>query len=330
VILHPGVIALVLSSIVIAALLVASSWHAVRVLRRWDLSSGSALQLDLERRTHLVSTIVSYALGFELVSLFLYVHTADALAPMFTGAMCAAGSLGASASGYPVLVLKLANFVLAGVWLVLNHADAQGFDYPLLRAKYVLLLALAVPVLAEAGLQIAYFLDLRPDVITSCCGSLFGREGRGLGADLAAFPHLPTAIAFIGTIGAALATGLLFHGTGRGGVAFAIASALALPVSIVAVVSLVSPYVYELPTHHCPFCLLQGEYGYVGYPLYATLLGGSVAGMGVGAVMPARRIESLAAAVPAMQRRLTAVGLTLLAIFTLIVAWQVNASVLRL
>jgi len=41
-----------------------------------------------------------------------------------------------------------------------------------------------------------------------------------------------------------------------------------------AILSFISVYFYELPTHHCPFCILQKEYGYVGYPLYLTLFGG--------------------------------------------------------
>jgi hypothetical protein len=35
-----------------------------------------------------------------------------------------------------------------------------------------------------------------------------------------------------------------------------------------------STYVYELPTHKCPFCLFQKEYYYVGYILWGSLIGG--------------------------------------------------------
>jgi hypothetical protein len=329
VILHPGVLALVLSSLLVSGMVVFASWQGLRVLRRWDPSSGSALQLDLERRTYLVSTLLSAALGIELVSLFLYVFTADAVAPLLTGAMCAAGTLRATAWGTPVLLLKLVNFLLAGVWLVVNHADSLGHDYPLVRKKYALLLPLAPLVLLEAWGQLAHFRDIRPDVITSCCGSLFASGGEGLGGDLAGLPPGPASVAFFVAVSAVLATGAVFHTTGRGGVPFAVAAGLALPVALAGIVSFVSPYLYEIPTHHCPFCLLQREYGYVGYPLYAALLGGAVTGMGVGAIAPARRIESLAAAVPVLQRRLAAASMLLYAIFTMIVTWRIDASALR-
>ena len=332
-ILHPGVLALLAGSALVSALLLVSAWNGLVILRRWDLASGSALQLSLERRTYLVSTIVGYVLAFEVVSLFLYVYTADALAPMFTGAMCAAGTLAADGWGYPVLVLRLANFVLAGLWLVLNRADTLGHDYPLVRPKYVLLLALTPLVLAEAVLQARYFLALEPEVITSCCGSLFSRGGTsGVGAGLAALPAAPLAVALYATAGAAGGAGAAIGRWWRGarGAALAVllgaAAALALAAGLAAVVSWVSPYVYELPTHRCPFCLLQAEYGWVGYPLYATLLGGAVCGMGAGVLVPARRVPSLAEAVPALQRRLAIAAAVLFALFAAIVTWKVLAS----
>jgi hypothetical protein len=106
-------------------------------------------------------------------------------------------------------------------------------------------------------------------------------------------------------------------------------TALLLPVGLAAVVSWLSPYVYELPTHHCPFCLLQREYHWVGYPLYGALLGGSLTGAGVGVLMPFRAIPSLAGALPAYQRRLAGWSVALLTGLGFLVAWIVAASQLR-
>jgi hypothetical protein len=330
VIVNPAVIALVGGSAMGGALLLGAAAQGVAVLRGWDLNSGSERQLALERRTYLVSTLLGFALAFELVSLFLFVFTADAMAPLFTGAMCAAGSLKASPWGYPVLVLKLVNAVLAGLWLVLNHADQEGYDYPLIRVKYALLLLLAPPALAEVGLQAAFFADLRPEVITSCCGSLFGEGGRGFGSDLASLPPGQAGLALAVTLGAALAALARFRLAGRGAVLAGLLAAAALPVGLAAVVSVISPYVYELPTHHCPFCLLQREYGYLGYPLYAALLLGAVTGAGVGLLHPFRAVPSLAAPLPILQRRLAVAAMAGLGVFAALSAWKVLASGLRM
>lgn len=329
-IVNPAVIALVGGAAMGAVLVGAAAWQGAVVLRHWDLHSGSERQLELERRTYLVSTLLGYALAFEILSLFLFVFTADALAPQFTGAMCAAGSLKVSPWGYPVLLLKLGNAVLAGLWLILDHADSKGYDYPLIRVKYALLLVLAAPVLLEAGLQAAYFADLRPEVITSCCGSLFGEGGKGVGSDLASLPPAASGVALFASLGAAIGAALLFRLSGRGAAVTGLLSAAALPVALAAVVSFVSPYVYELPTHHCPFCLLQREYDHLGYPLYAALLAGVVAGAGVGLLAPFRRIPSLAEAIPALQRRLAGAAVALLGIFALLVTWKVLGSGLRM
>lgn len=327
-ILHPGVVALLAGSLLVSGLLLGSAGYAVELLRRWDLASGSALQLTLERRTYLVSAFVGWALAFELAALFLYVYTADALAPMFTGAMCAAGTLNANGYGYPALLVRLVVFVGAALWLVVNHVDSLGPDYPLVRTKYGLLLGLAALVLLEAWLQARFFLALEPEVITSCCGSLFSVGGGGAGSSIASLPPLPTAVALYATLGVAAGAGIALRRTGSTAAAavLGVTSGLALPVGLAALISFVSPYVYELPTHHCPFCLLRGEYRWVGYPLYATLLGATVCGMGAGVLVPFRRIPSLAGPLPAFQRRLGLAAAALLGVFAAIATGLVLAS----
>ncbi|MEI7702979.1 MAG: hypothetical protein WCK73_00120 [Deltaproteobacteria bacterium] len=328
-ILHPSVLALVGSALLVGALLVYSAFWGARIVQSWDLSSGSELQLALERRTHLISTLLGYVLVFGLASLFLFVFTADSLAPLFTGAMCAAGSLHASRYGYPTLLLQIGGFALAAIWLIVNRADSLGYDYPLVRFKYRFLLALTPVLLAETALRAAYFLDLKPEVITSCCGSLFGSGGRGFGSDLAGLPPSLAGGVFVALLLGANGARMVFRISGRGGWLLGALSALSLPVGLAAVVSWLSPYVYELPTHHCPFCLLQGEYHWIGYPLYAALLGGSLTGAGVGVLMPFRSIPSLDVELPAYQRRLAGWSVALLTGLGLLVGWIVATSHLR-
>ena len=303
-ILHPAIIALLVSSILITALVLFAFWYGVKILRFWDLRSGSSLQLDLERRTYLISTVLAYVFGFQLVSLFLLIYTADSLSTLFTGAMCAAGTFNANDYGYPLLVLKLINFLLAGLWLTINHADNRAYDYPLIRKKYAFLLLLAPFIVLETFFQARYFLGLTPDVITSCCGSLFSANSSGVGADLAALPAVPTQYVFTGIMATTTALGIAVAVTGRGGYAFFLAAGAAFIMGIASLISFISPAIYELPTHHCPFCVLQKEYGYIGYLFYSTLLGGAVTGMGVGILKPFRTIPSMAVIIPSMQRRL--------------------------
>ncbi|HYS42763.1 MAG TPA: hypothetical protein VEM32_02180, partial [Geobacteraceae bacterium] len=195
-ILHPAILALLVVSLLTSFMVLYAGWYGVRILLRWDIRSGSELQLSLERRTYLISTILSYVLAFQLLSLFLFIYTADHLHSLFAGAMCAAGTLNVNGFGYPLLITKVVNFLLASLWLIVNHADTRGYDYPLIKVKYALLLALAPLELLELFFQFGYFAGLHPDVITSCCGSLFSLEKPGIAGDLAGLPSGPMEVVF--------------------------------------------------------------------------------------------------------------------------------------
>lgn len=307
-IFYPSVLALLSGSFLTTAILIYASWYGVLILRRWDIRSGSELQLMLERRTYLISTIMAYGLGFQLLSLFLFVYTADHLSALFSGAMCAAGTLNVNGWGYPTLVLKIVNFLAAGIWLIINFTDNSAFDYPLIRIKYGLLLPITALIFLEAVLQTSYFLWLKPDVITSCCGTLFtsaGDEVKGI----ASLPWKPVAAVFYSLSALAVASGLIVYFRGKGVYLFSFSSAVLFVVSGAALLSYISPYIYELPTHHCPFCILHAEYNLIGYPLYLSFLCGGTVGIGVGAISLFSRIPSLSDTLPRIRKELTLVSI---------------------
>lgn len=330
-ILHPPIIALLLGSILTCSMLLLAAWDGIRIVRKWDIRSGSELQLGLERKTYLISTIISYAFGFQLLSFFLFIYTVDDLSRLFVGAMCAVGTLNVNSYGYPTLVLKIVNFLLAGTWLIVNYTDNQAYDYPLIKKKYLLLLFIMPFILAETTLQAVYFLQLSPDVITSCCGSLFSTATPGVTSGLASFPSLQMKIVFYSWIGVTLLTGIFFYRTtGRAGYLFSFLGTAAFFVSVMALISFISLYIYEMPSHHCPFCILQKEYDYVGYVLYGLLLTGAVSGMGIGLLMPVRGISSLERVVPSVLRTLTVTVLISYGLFTMLATYRMIFSNFRL
>jgi hypothetical protein len=320
-ILHPAIIALLLSSVLVSAMVLLAFWFGISILRHWDLRSGSSLQLDLERRTYLISTVLAYVFGFQLISLFLLVYTADSLSGLFTGAMCAAGTFNVNSFGYPLLLLKVVNFLLAGLWLIMNHADNHAYDYPLVRKKYGLLMAITPLVLGEAVLQARYFLGLEPEIITSCCGSLFSTDAATIASDIASLPGEPMRIVLASAIVTAIILGAVFFRSGRGGYLFALSAGAVFLSGLASMISFISPAVYELPTHHCPFCVLQKEYRYIGYFFYAALFGGAVSGMGVGILMPFRGLPSLGQVLPALQKRLVVISVVFTLILSLITGY---------
>ncbi len=327
---HPAIMSLLLSSLLITAMSLYACFYGIRIILNWDITSGSELQLDLERRTYLISTILSYSLFFQIVSFFLLIYTTDAIHSLFTGAMCAAGSLGANIFGYPLLVLKLFNTLLAGIWLVFNHLDNKGYDYPLIKGKYSLLIILSLLLLLEMVLQFNYFLNLKADLITSCCGSLFSPENRGIAGELAAFPAKPAMVFFAVVFSGYLASGINSLTRNSGWYLFANGAVAFFLTAVIALISFISVYFYELPTHHCPFCILQKEYGYIGYMLYACLIGGVITGVAGGAVEKFKVVKTLAGVIPQFQRRAAVASLCFNSIFTITVLLRIFTTSFRL
>ena len=155
-ILDPAVIALLSAAFLVAGFCVYAAFTGWRILRHWDLASGSERQLALERRTYLVSAVMSMLLAMELFSLLLFIYSADRMHLLFVGAMCAAGSLSVNAYGYPALVMKIVNAIACGVWLVLNRLDSHGRDYPLIQAITLLTAAALVFIMLIVDILFVY------------------------------------------------------------------------------------------------------------------------------------------------------------------------------
>ncbi len=327
--LHPPVLALLLTALLGAATLSWAAVFAVRLLRHWDLTSGARRQLQLERSTYLVATGLTLVMLAQGVALLLMVFNADRSAPLLVGAMCAYGSFNASVYGFPALYAKMALFFAAVVWLALHRADVWAPDYPLTRRKFGLLLWMLPLALADAGLSTAYFLDLQPDTLTSCCGTGFSPERDGLGSEAASMDPRQ-ALWLLGlSLAASVVLGALADARRALAVAYGVVSVAFLAVALVAVVAAISIYVYEHPHHHCPFCLLKREYGYFGFLLYAPLFVGTACGMASGALswrLPAslrqhghRQAQQL--------RRVSMAGFVLFGLLSAVVVWR---SALRL
>ena len=101
-------------------------------------------------------------------------------------------------------------------------------------------------------------------------------------------------------------------------------------IAAASLLSFICLYYYELPSHRCPFCILQQEYGFAGYLLYATLLGGAVTGIGVGVLHPFTTCASLKLVIPALQRQLVVATMIFYLLFFLLTSYRMLFSNLRL
>ena len=325
---QPAIIALLMAAGIAVLMLAAAAPFAVQVMRRWDIRSGSEQQLAFERRTYLFSTLLSFVFAIQLATLLLFVFNADRLSGMFVGAMCAVGTLNVNEFGFPALIAQIVIFFLAAMWLAINHVDTRAPDYPLVRIKYALLLLLLPVLLLGFWLELQFFLGLKANVITSCCGSLFSEEAKTIASEASGMEPIPAMLLFYAGMSLVAITGLWHwrRGGRLSGYLLAGLSAAGFVVAIIGVLSFISLYIYEHPHHHCPFCILKPEYDYQGYWMYLPLFVATAAGLGAGALQPFAGVASLRQVIPEVSARLAGLAASGYILFTLFATYFVLAS----
>ena len=327
-ILHPGILSLIAGSLIVTAMIGYSAFLGFMILRKWDISSSSSEQLALERKTYLISTIMNYVFGFEIFSSLLFIYTVDDIHRIFVGAMCATGSLNANPTGWYVLYTKIFIFFISSIWIAFNYIDQRADDYPLVKIKYVMVILITPVVVLDTYLQLKYFMGLKPDIITSCCGALFSESGRGIASSLSSLPLKPIMVLFYVTILLFLlnAFSVLRFQNRIPRYTLPIVSLSLFIVSLAAVVSFISLYFYEIPIHHCPFDILQSGYHFIGFPLYITLFSGVFFGIITGLVEPFKKIQSLHDIIITVQKKWAIFSIVLITLFTLIASWPIVFS----
>ncbi|MHB8068033.1 MAG: hypothetical protein ACYDIC_09045 [Desulfobaccales bacterium] len=91
----------------------------------------------------------------------------------------------------------------------------------------------------------------------SACGTQFTSEARSITSELIALPVMAMEIAFFASIIGTLGLGIFFYRTRKGGYLVGAASLLTFLIALASLISFISIYIYELPTHHCPFCIFE-------------------------------------------------------------------------
>jgi hypothetical protein len=269
ILLNINVIIYLISELILYFLLFIAFLISFYTVFNWDYNSFSKKQYLLEKRAFLVMSIILFSFVIKFMLLPYFVYVIDKLSNLVPGAMCAAGVVSANSYGFILLFFKLLIIFGMILWLVLNHYDLESKKYDYFKAKNWIFIAIFILLSIEILLDILYFSSIDPNRPVSCCSTLFGHlEGENplpFGLDIKRLLILFFALFFISQL--ALLTDqnfLILIGIG----AF-------LYISYYSVVYFFGTYIYELPTHKCPFCMLQKEYYYIGYLIWGTLFGGS-------------------------------------------------------
>ncbi len=208
--------------------------------------------------------LLAYSLALYLVLHFLLLiytlYAIDDLAEILKGAMCGAGVVGANALLEPFILAKGITFFFA-LFTVSLYSENERLSVRKYDKKIAIFFALfLLSLFAESGLIFSAASTFESSKIVSCCSSLFAAAPAFL-----TFPIDPlfTAILFNVTVFSVLFS-MIYKNALLGFISIFLFAFFAY----LSYVYFYSPYIYELPTHKCPYCALSSHYYFIGFAIF--------------------------------------------------------------
>jgi hypothetical protein len=237
---------------------------AFKIFRHWNFDATTSFQYGLEKKAYLISVIIFCTILIKILLLPYFIFIIDELSNIMPGAMCGAGVVNSNIYGNYVLAIKVFNIFICGLWLILNSLDLKSKTLIFMKKKIFIYFIIFLSLVIELILTTTYFISLNFETPVSCCSTIFSASSQ---ADSISIDDKYILILFY-----LLFVLTIFSSIYNYKLVLILSSLLFLFISINAIINIFSPYVYELPTHKCPFCLLQKDYFYIGYLFFSTLI----------------------------------------------------------
>ena len=259
--------------IILFILLSIAFYFSLSIIKNWDFNKTTNKQYKLEKTSYLVILIISFTLIVKIVLFPYFAYSLDNLSNIVPGAMCAAGIVGANEFGQINLTLKILILFFIGVWLIINSLDLKEKTYPFTKKKYFLYIFIFILSIIELFLDFSFLDNISTKEPVMCCSVIFGVNNTG------------TKIPFDLSISNLLIVFYLLYiltsilSLQKSSFLNLIINFMFLYIGYYAVTYFFSTYIYQLPTHQCPFCMLQKEYDFIGYFIWGTLFLGTFFGV---------------------------------------------------
>lgn len=276
-ILTPEVLAIFILNALFAFFGIIAFVLSVKIYMGWDLNSVSSSQYKLEKQSYLSATIIKYIFIIKVPLFLFFVFTLDKISNVLTGAMCGAGVVDATEYGIPLFILKILNLYVFAYWIVLHNEDMKHEDQPYTKQKFGLFILAFFLFMTELIVEGIMFGSIEIDKMVSCCGTLYSSSSTSAISSIFALDTTLLLSLFYGTF-----VLIIFFYFIKNRYLFAISNAFFVIISLVTLIVFFGTYIYELPSHHCPFCFLQSDYYFVGYFIYTLLFLGTFYGLVVG------------------------------------------------
>jgi len=260
--LSPEVLTLLFVTFALGITLTFAAFKTLQLLKNYKPNAVTEEQYRLEKSSYLITTIIQVSLFINIFLLALFTHTLDSLSDIIPGAMCAAGVISSNSFGNPLIVLKVTIILCSLLWLRINKEDFITKGHPYFKRKYLFFLLIFVLFLTDTLLELSFFSHLSTVEPVMCCSHIYKQTSNSFALSNS------TLITFFYMLYLFLLTSLTF----RKRLLTAAFSLLFLYVAYLSITYFFSTYIYELPTHKCPYCILSYDYDYIGYFIYASLI----------------------------------------------------------
>ena len=247
---------------------------SLNIYRKWNINSLTTLQYKLEKQSYLAATIIKFIFVIKVPLFLFFVFTLDKISNVLTGAMCGAGVVDASIYATPLFVLKIINLYIFAYWIVLHNEDTKHENQPFVKQKFALYIFAFFLFMAELILEGVMFSSIEIDKMVSCCGTLYSSSSTSAISSIFTLDTTTLLTVFYGNF-----LLLFIFYIFKNKYLFALSNLLFIISSLVSLIVFFGTYIYELPSHHCPFCFLQSEYYFVGYLIYILLFLGTFYGL---------------------------------------------------
>jgi ABC-type uncharacterized transport system fused permease/ATPase subunit len=226
-----------------------------RIYRSWSRSDEEERH-ELEKAFYLTFSAVVIILGIRLFLIPLYFWTMQGFVPTIPGAMCLWGVFDALPGvTWGSLFLKFLLPVAYIGWLLLSYINGKSKTNPLMQNMMAFFIIISPLVLIDSITDIATFSQMQP-VQVNCCSDAIDVWNRPLPMMIGGLSG-QTVLLLVFLLLSALFAMLLFLAL-KYRAAHLGATILSLPVAgllVLTITEVFTPWLLNLPFHHCPFCL---------------------------------------------------------------------------
>jgi len=263
------IVVFIFIELVLFALMLVSEVSVLKVLRFWDFNATTTAQYSLEKRNYLINTMIYFTIVVKIIMFVFFVKSLDELSPLVPGAMCATGVIGANMYGNILLLFKIFILFLLGIWIIVNKLDLESKVFPYIKEKYYLFSFIFILISIEFCLEILYFMNIPLNVPVFCCSTVFQLDNLPFELNTSGLLIIYYSLFFI----------ILISSLYKNNIVSFLGNILFLFTAYYSVTYFFGTYIYELPNHKCPFCMLQKEYFYIGYFIWFSLFIGVFLGI---------------------------------------------------